>query len=288
MEKSKSKQFLILIILMLLFEKAISSPTEILNKFSSIKTKNNHIFFNISEFKYDENIYLALKYEYKCEDYVSYQFLDDINDKLESKFTSRPEFKLKKDTFGSNKFSTDFYTLVKRSDLIFNLKDYIQGNFLYLEFKCIGEVEIINTKTRYEDFYSNLLLYFMLCLVFIFSFLILKAVVSSIIIILQNKSDEFIRNWAIRNNIYDITYINQIRANMNYPEERIVYVDISQNRFNIELNQNNNNSQNNNLRNVNFPQINQYNYFVPNNNNYIKTMDEQNFPEIESSDNSKV
>ena len=200
----------------------------------------------------------------------------DINDKLESKFTSKPEFKLKKALFGSNKFSTSFYTIVKRSDLIFNSKDYIQGNILYLEFKCIGEVEITNTKTRYEDLYSNLLLYFVLCLFFIFVFLILKAVVYSIIIVLKNKSDIIIRNWAIQNNVDNIFYINQIQANMNSPEERVVYVDISQDKLDMKINRDIN-SQNNNLKNDVASQSKQDNYNIPNN-NYIKNMNEQNFP----------
>ena len=289
MKKSKSQQLLILIILFILVVKEISSPSEILNKFSSLKTKNNHIFLNISDFKYEENIYLEIKSEYKCEDYISYQFLDeiyDINDKLESKFTSKPEFKLKKALFGSNKFSTSFYTIVKRSDLIFNSKDYIQGNILYLEFKCIGEVEITNTKTRYEDLYSNLLLYFVLCLFFIFVFLILKAVVYSIIIVLKNKSDIIIRNWAIQNNVDNIFYINQIQANMNSPEERVVYVDISQDKLDMKINRDIN-SQNNNLKNYVASQYKQDDYNIPNN-NYIKNMNEQNFPRIDGSDCSKV
>ena len=287
MSKRKSMHLLMLGILFFLSGKVKSTPNEILDKYSSVKTKNNYVFLNITDFKYEESIYLAIKSEYKCEDYISYQFLDDINDidnKLESKFTVRPDFKFKKDIFFSKKFFTSFYTIIKSSDLIFNLKDDIEGNFLYLGFKCIGEFEIINTKTRYENIYSNLLLYFVLILMLIFIFLILKAFVSSILIILNNKSDNMIRNWAIQNTIDNISYINKIQTNMNYPEGRIVYVDISQDW--LDMNQNNN--QNFNERNGYFPQYNRNNNYITNNNYYIKPMNNQNFHQIGSSDYPKI
>ena len=287
MNKSKSIQLLMLGILIFLNGKTKSSPNEIFNKYSSIKTKNNYVFLNITEFKYEESIYLAIKSEYKCEDYISYQFLDDINDidnKLESKFTVRPDFKFKNDIFFSKKFFISFYTIIKSSDLIFNLKDDIEGNFLHLGFKCIGEFEIINTKTRYENIYSNLLLYFVLIIMLIFIFLILKTFVSSILIILNNKSDNMIRNWAIQNTIDNISYINKIQTNMNYPEGRIVYVDISQDW--LDMNQNNN--QNFNERNGYFPQYNRNNNYIINNNYYIKPMNNQNFHQIGSSEYPKI
>ena len=135
MQKDISKQFSIIIFSIFLIGKIFSSSEGILNKYSSIKTKNNSIFLNISEFKYDESIYLTINSEKKCDDFLEYLFLDDINnekDRLEFKFTVKPEYKLKKDIFGANKYSSWYYNIVKRSDIIFNLKENVKGNLLYI------------------------------------------------------------------------------------------------------------------------------------------------------------
>ena len=73
---------------------------------------------------------------------------------------------------------------------------------------------------------------------------------------------------------------------MNSPEERVVYVDISQDKLDMKINRDIN-SQNNNLRNYVASQSKQDDYNIPNN-NYIKNMNEQNFPRIDGSDCSKV
>ena len=57
MKKDYSKQFSIFVFSIFLIGKIFSSSEGILNKYSSVKTKNNSIFLNISEFKYDESIY---------------------------------------------------------------------------------------------------------------------------------------------------------------------------------------------------------------------------------------
>ena len=77
-QKDYSKQFSIFVFSIFLIGKMCSSSERILNKYSSIKTKNNSIFLNISEFKYDENIYLTINSENKCDDFLEYLFLDDI------------------------------------------------------------------------------------------------------------------------------------------------------------------------------------------------------------------
>ena len=278
MQKDYSKQFSILVFSIFLIGKIFSSSEGILNKYSSVKTKNNSIFLNISEFKYDESIYLTINSEKKCDDFLEYLFLDDINnekDRLEFKFTVKPEYKLKKDIFGANKYSSWYYNIVKRSDIIFNLKENVKGNLLYLEFNCIGEVEIINTKGGHENISLGLLLYFSLFMLFAFIYIILKSIISSCIIVMK-KSYIITKNWEVKNNKSNYNnpdYINRTPTNKNYPKERIIYVEVAQNMYNMNQENNNSNYNNDSLSNYN-----KNGDYVQGNNLYNSQMDHQEYP----------
>jgi hypothetical protein len=283
MQKDISKQFSILILSIFLIGKIFSSSEEILNKYSSVKTKNNSIFLNISEFKYDENIYLTINSENKCEDFLEYLFLDDINNKKNSlgfKFTVKPEIKLKKDFFGANKYSSWYYNIVKRSDIIFNLKENVKGNLLYLEFNCIGEVEIINTKGGHENISLGLLLYFSLFMLFAFIYIILKSIISSCIIVMK-KSYIITKNWEVKNNNGNYNnppYINRTLTNINYPKERIVCVEVAQNMYNMKQENNNNNNDKHNYNNDTLTNCNNNGDYVQNYNSYNRQMYNQEYP----------
>ena len=278
MQKDYSKQFSILVFSIFLIGKIFSSSEGILNKYSSVKTKNNSIFLNISEFKYDESIYLTINSEKKCDDFLEYLFLDDINnekDRLEFKFTVKPEYKLKKDIFGANKYSSWYYNIVKRSDIIFNLKENVKGNLLYLEFNCIGEVEIINTKGGHENISLGLLLYFSLFMLFAFIYIILKSIISSCIIVMK-KSYIITKNWEVKNNKSNYNnpdYINRTPTNKNCPKERIIYVEVAQNMYNMNQENNNSNYNNDSLSNYN-----KNGDYVQGNNLYNSQMDHQEYP----------
>ncbi len=278
MQKDYSKQFSILVFSIFLIGKIFSSSEGILNKYSSVKTKNNSIFLNISEFKYDESIYLTINSEKKCDDFLEYLFLDDINnekDRLEFKFTVKPEYKLKKDIFGANKYSSWYYNIVKRSDIIFNLKENVKGNLLYLEFNCIGEVEIINTKGGHENISLGLLLYFSLFMLFAFIYIILKSIISSCIIVMK-KSYIITKNWEVKNNKSNYNnpdYINRTPTNKNYPKERIIYVEVAQNMYNMNQENNNSNYNNDSLSNYN-----KNGDYVQGNNLYNSQMNHQEYP----------
>ena len=278
MQKDYSKQFSILVFSIFLIGKIFSSSEGILNKYSSIKTKNNSIFLNISEFKYDESIYLTINSEKKCDDFLEYLFLDDINnekDRLEFKFTVKPEYKLKKDIFGANKYSSWYYNIVKRSDIIFNLKENVKGNLLYLEFNCIGEVEIINTKGGHENLSLGLLLYFSLFMLFAFIYIILKSIISSCIIVMK-KSYIITKNWEVKNNKSNYNnpaYINRTPTNKNYSKERIIYVEVAQNMYNMNQENNNNNYNNDSLSNYN-----KNGDYIQGNNLYNRQMNHQEYP----------
>jgi hypothetical protein len=283
MQKDISKQFSIIIFSIFLIGKIFSSSEGILNKYSSIKTKNNSIFLNISEFKYDESIYLTINSEKKCDDFLEYLFLDDINnekDRLEFKFTVKPEYKLKKDIFGANKYSSWYYNIVKRSDIIFNLKENVKGNLLYLEFNCIGEVEIINTKGGHENISLGLLLYFSLFMLFAFIYIILKSIISSCIIVMK-KSYIITKNWEVKNNNGNYNnppYINRTLTNINYPKERIVCVEVAQNMYNMKQENNNNNNDKHNYNNDTLTNCNNNGDYVQNYNSYNRQMHNQEYP----------
>ena len=283
MQKDYSKQFSILVFPIFLIGKIFSSSEGILNKYSSVKTKNNSIFLNISEFKYDESIYLTINSENKCDDFLEYLFLDDINnekDRLEFKFTVKPEIKLKKDFFGANKYSSWYYNIVKRSDIIFNLKENVKGNLLYLEFNCIGEVEIINTKGGHENISLGLLLYFSLFMLFAFIYIILKSIISSCIIVMK-KSYIITKNWEVKNNNGNYNnppYINRTLTNINYPKERIVCVEVAQNMYNMKQENNNNNNDKHNYNNDTLTNCNNNGDYVQNYNSYNRQMHNQEYP----------
>ena len=283
MQKDISKQFSIIVFSIFLIRKIFSSSEGILNKYSSIKTKNNSIFLNISEFKYDESIYLTINSEKKCDDFLEYLFLDDINnekDRLEFKFTVKPEYKLKKDIFGANKYSSWYYNIVKRSDIIFNLKENVKGNLLYLEFNCIGEVEIINTKGGHENISLGLLLYFSLFMLFAFIYIILKSIISSCIIVMK-KSYIITKNWEVKNNNGNYNnppYINRTLTNINYPKERIVCVEVAQNMYNMKQENNNNNNDKHNYNNDTLTNCNNNGDYVQNYNSYNRQMHNQEYP----------
>ena len=231
------KQLLPFIYFIFLIEKILSSPEEILNKYSSIKTKYNYIFFNISEFKYEEDIYLTLKSESKCDEMIKYQFIDDIGDEFDFKYKQKPTSILKKDIFGINKYFSLFFDIIKR-------KENIKGNFLYLEFKCNGEAEVINTKTDYNKKINfNILLIFSICIFLILVFIIIKEMIFSLIIFLK-KSYRFKKNWELKSNvdnIYNTVYTNrnQIQIDVNFPKEKNMYRSIGKNENNMNKDYNN-------------------------------------------------
>ena len=237
MKTIQHKQLLLFIFYIFFIEKILSSPKEILNKYSSIKTKYNYIFFNISEFKYEEDIYLTLKSESKCDEMIKYQFIDDIGDEFDFKYKQKPTSILKKDIFGINKYFSLFFDIIKR-------KENIKGNFLYLEFKCNGEAEVINTKTDYNKKINfNILLIFSICIFLILVFIIIKEMIFSLIIFLK-KSYRFKKNWELKSNvdnIYNTVYTNrnQIQIDANFPKEKNMYCSIGKNENNMNKDYNN-------------------------------------------------
>lgn len=276
-------QMLFLIFTTILFKNILSSPIEKLNKYSSITTKQSSLLINITDFKYEENIYLTLKSEEKCEEYLGYKFFDDIEDINEKetsfKHSIKPDIVLKRYLFGPKAYSY-IYTVVKRKDLLLNVK----GNLLYIEYYCGGEVEIINTKRGQENIYITAILFCSILMFGVFVFIILKEMVYSFIIVM-NKSFKTDKNWKIKSNINSINrnlYINQAQLKRNFSPERIVYVGVRQNMYN--RNQDYNNNYNNNIV---YPDYNNYNKNInslENCNDICIPVNEADYPQAPASD----
>ena len=124
----------IFIFLAFLFGKIFLSSEEILNKYSSIITKNNSMIMNITEFKYEESIYLTLKSEQRCVEFIEYQFYDDIEELYfpdpEFKYTVRPNIKIKKYIFGPIVILSIFILIIVREIIYYLIK--IMKNIHYL------------------------------------------------------------------------------------------------------------------------------------------------------------
>ena len=220
----------------LLIETVISKPELILNKFFSIKTKRNYFIFNVDNFLYNEDIYLTIKSKGKCENFIEYQFYDDIEDisipNVDFKFRTESYLKEKKNYINDEDGVSLYYAITKRKDILFKKK----GNLLYFEFNCGSEVEIINTKERHEQPGLVILYYASLSLLIIIFLIIIKGVICSFIEIKKN-SYYIKKNW------------NKTQSDMRYPKEKIVYV-VQDQIINVNENEKNNNI-NNNLNNIN-------------------------------------
>ena len=219
----------------LLIETVISKPELILNKFFSIKTKHNYFIFNVDNFLYNEDIYLTIKSKGKCENFIEYQFYDDIEDisipNVDFKFRTESYLKEKKNYINDEDGVSLYYAITKRKDILFKKK----GNLLYFEFNCGSEVEIINTKERHEQPGLVILYYASLSLLIIIFLIIIKGVICSFIEIKKN-SYYIKKNWK------------KTQSDMRYPKEKIVYVVQDQT---INVNENARNNINNNINNIN-------------------------------------
>ena len=220
----------------LLIDIVISKPELILNKFFSIKTKHNYFLFNVANFLYNEDIYLTIKSKGKCEDFIEYQFYDDIEDisipNVDFKFRTESYLKEKKNYLNDEDGISLYYSITKRKDILFKKK----GNLLYFEFSCGSEVEIINTKKRHEQPLLVILFYASICLLIVICLIIIKGVICSFIMIKKN-SYYIKKNWK------------KTQSDMKYPKEKIVYV-VQDQMINVNANEINNNI-NKNLNNIN-------------------------------------
>ena len=236
----KQSYFLFLFFLIV---KVLSQPELILNKYFSIKTKHNYFIFNIDDFLYNEDIYLTIKSKTKCENFIEYQFYDEINNisipNPDFKFRTNAYLKKQKNYFNDEDGVSLYYLITKRKDILFKKK----GKLLYFEFSCGGEVEIINTKKKQENPLLVFLFYGSICLLITICLIILKGVISSFIFIMKSLYYTN-KNWK-----KTTTVDNSNQNNVKYPD-KIIYVVQDQNIINNNSNERKNNIKIN-LNNIN-------------------------------------
>ena len=202
-----------------------SFEEEILEKYGSIKTKYSSMIVNTSEFQQGDNIYLKLESDSNCDEFIRYQFYDNINEiynqTSDLKFSLRAQSRSMTHILGKKTHLSLFYTINKnRIDL-----DNSGGNILYFEFRCEGDVEIKNTKTNTTIYFVIIALIIVILFFIIFCFAVIKGCLYSFICLkfLFGERNNFNIN-AIPNSLV-----------MNAPQSRIVYIPQNRN-----LNQNNN------------------------------------------------
>ena len=242
MKNLYSPKYKLFLFSLFLLYNAQSSSKEIINKYSSIKTKHNIIILNITKFNYYENIYLTLKTDIICEDYLEYKFYDDINEIFKKKsdelFKLRPYLKEKYNIFEIKTYFSYYYTIMKRKESLYKS----DGNYLLLVFECESGIEVINTKDKHKNIsIFKLLFYSFISIIVIF---ILIKIIKEIIII--TKDFDEIRRMRCTDDIINNNNINffQNQKNINYTKERMNCI--------ININENNTNNSSNyiyNLRN---------------------------------------
>ena len=274
MKKIQSLSISFLILSIFLFGKVLSSPEVIPNRYFSIRTKYNYFIFNISDFHYDEDIYLTIKSKSKCSYFLEYFFYDNLDDisipNKDDKFKARPYLIEKNEILGVKEYLSLHFSIFKRKDILFNKK----GNFLYLEFNCADEVEIINTKNKQENLLSKALFYFSFGLLITMCLIIIKAIIYSLIVITK-KTYKIKKNWDKNYDLDNIDNNNFYQYNqngVNFPRERIVYVMQEQNMINT--NSNDRNMSNNSINDNNYQNYPNYNDNL--NNNYIQNTNQSN------------
>ena len=117
-----------------------------LKKYEKINTNSSVVFFDSSDFKIDEEIYIVISGNF-IQDYIHYVFVDDIP--LYSNYPTsglRKEYSTKtettKDSNGVYKYEVRYYTIEKTSSKVNNR----QGKYLLIFTHMDGEYVIENTK----------------------------------------------------------------------------------------------------------------------------------------------
>ena len=139
-----------------------------LKKYESIKTSASYILFDSSEFLEGESMYFEIESQHQFENYMNYQYydnksnisLDDLPYTVISKVSSSVS------TNNAIKSFTRYFTIEKKKS---ELND-LNGDYLLLNFDCIGIVEFKNNK-------SNNATTIIVVVVVVFSFLIIFIIV---------------------------------------------------------------------------------------------------------------
>lgn len=145
--------------------------TEILKKNGSIKTKDEFVFES-KEFSIGDKMYFTIKSEYDCDDYLYYEYFDDSDD---INYNFNPIKKIKYNSQSRTKVNgkikslTRQFTLEKKSADLNNLN----GDYLYLKYKCYGSGSIEITNKEKGDSNNSIVI----AIVFVIFFAIIFGII---------------------------------------------------------------------------------------------------------------
>lgn len=117
-----------------------------LKRYESIKTSDSYILFDSSEFLEGESMYFEIESKHQFKDYMNYQYYDNKNNIILDNLTYSVISKVSS-TVSRNDVITSFtryFTIEKKKS---ELND-LNGDYLLLNFDCIGTVEFKNNKSN--------------------------------------------------------------------------------------------------------------------------------------------
>ena len=229
---------IILILIICLLKEVKLSEEEIIEKYGSIKTKYSSMIINTTDFNLDDDIYLNLNSDSKCDDYLRYQFYDELNEiynqTSDLKYNMRAGSKAITNYLGSKSYLSLYYTINKNKGVLGNVK----GNILYIEFKCEGAVEIKNTRENTAIKFLHFGFFIVIFFLIIMSILFVKGCFWFVVFL------KFISKRRQLYNVYNIPNpvgLNNNQLYVHYPQNRIIYINQNPNSINNNINYNPNN-----------------------------------------------
>ena len=115
----------------------------------------------------------------------------------------------------------------------------MRGDFLYLEFNCRSEVEVINNKFSQGMFVLAYIYFLMIICIVIFIITIVKSIVECLITLrkIEKKAKDLEKNYGV-NNTNNIIQMNQ-QNEIIVSEGRIIYIFPKSNLTNNKINKSN-------------------------------------------------
>ena len=145
---------------------------EILQKYSTITTYESYVIFNSTDFSEGKEIYLRFDAKDICDDYLYYEYYDDVDliSRSKPKYSQKQEFSETTTINGKITKYVLYFTIKKVNYELNGLK----GNYILLNYDCNGKVEIENTEKNEKN--SSLIVVFVCIGVFLFVIIIIVVI----------------------------------------------------------------------------------------------------------------
>ena len=207
----------------------------------TVSSSDNHIIFDSSDFKKDEEIYFKITADSFTKDYIEYKFYDEaapMSNPDFSTFSKATPSKTENEyENGEIKSVTKYFTIKKSERDLGSL----EGKYLVIVFECTGNVLIENTKENEGK---------ITMIAIIVSVVVVVIVVVIIILCCCYLKKKAAANGTTTNEVYVGNNNNNQKYNMNMNSGNNANV-YSNNNYNNN-NYNNNNYDNNNYNNNNY------------------------------------